>query len=323
MARSACFVRWTRAGRSPAPSAALARCSGLRREPLASFVRTRHRLSLWSLRPVAFFLSPASGAPPCAAVDPGATRVFAGGYQLAVGWRIGPASGAPPCAAVDPGATVLNGSLGLLRALGSRRRSPAHSAALASLLRAPPSATGFPRQNATQLELAVAPTSRVLPQSSQRRSALRRSRPGCHGAEWLARLASCAGLAQALAGALRCARFAAPGSAECHWLPSSERDTAWLGGCVGQSRSSSVQPAALRPTPQSTWVPLGFPLAATGWSCVRHQRSGRAHVTYKAVAPPETDWHPTRNAARSRAPSPPAAASGNPSGAQVDCARRA
>ncbi len=78
------------------------------------------------LRPVAFFLGPASGAPPYAAVDLGASQACAGGYRLAdvqllVAFFLGPASGATPYAAIDLGATRVSAG-GLLHALRSRSK---------------------------------------------------------------------------------------------------------------------------------------------------------------------------------------------------------
>ncbi len=103
----------------------------------------------------------------------------------------------------------------------------------ASLLRAPPSAPGFPRQNATQLR-------RV-------------------------------------------------GTSPVAFFP--------------------VQPAALRPAPQSTRV-------------APNQERDEEPSTHQAVAPTETRVVPNQERGKEPSTHQPAAASGNPTGTQVDCARR-
>ena len=126
----------------------------------------------------------------------------------------------------------------------------------ASLLRAPPSAPGFPRQNATQLR-------RV-------------------------------------------------GTSPVAFFP--------------------VQPAALRPAPQSTRVAPNQErdeepsthqaVAPTETRVVPNQERGKEPSTHQAVAPTETRVVPNQERGKEPSTHQPAAASGNPTGTQVDCARR-
>ena len=136
------------------------------------------------------------------------------------------------------------------------------------------------------------------------------------GAELLARLAACAE-ARADARLAHSAALARCSGLRREPLASLVRTRRELvGGCSDQSRSSSVQPAALRPAPQSTWVPVGFSLAASGQdvhSSVAH--GGGAHIGATPCA--AVDPGGTQPGTRRGAEHPPSgSANGNPGGTQ-------